>query len=436
MTRHRVLLVTTDPLGARMPGPAIRAWHLAGVLAGAHQVTLASTVECTITHPDLRTALVDSDAALDALVGGADVIVVPPGVFYRWPHLAATDKVMVVDAYDPYHLENLEPGGGETLAARDERVRHLSSAINDHLQRADFVLCATERQRDFWLGTLAALGRVNASTYDEDPSLARLVAAVPFGIDSTPPRRRGPGLRGSMPGVGPGDKVVLWAGGIYNWLDPSTVIGAVDRLRRRVGEVRLVFLGTEHPNPAIPAMRAAAEARALAERLGLAGTHVFFRDGWVPYEERANFLLDADVGVSAHLDGLETRYSFRTRVLDYLWAGIPSVLTAGDVLSDVVSAHRLGLTVASGDAEAMADALEKVLDGDAGTGDFAPARAALSWEEVARPLVEFCSAPRRAADLATGPAPLPEPPAAGAPADGRPAWVAAAHRLRRAWSNR
>ena len=98
-----------------------------------------------------------------------------------------------------------------------------------------------------------------------------------------------------------------------------------------------MFLGLRHPNPAVPEMPVATELQALSAQLGLTGKHVFFNPGWVPYERRADFLLDADVAVSTHLDHLETRYSFRSRVLDYLWAGLPMVLTAGDVLADEVA---------------------------------------------------------------------------------------------------
>ena len=40
----------------------------------------------------------------------------------------------------------------------------------------------------------------------------------------------------------------------------------------------------------------------------------------MPYDERADYLLDADVGVSTHFPHIETEFSFRTRILDYLWA--------------------------------------------------------------------------------------------------------------------
>ncbi len=40
----------------------------------------------------------------------------------------------------------------------------------------------------------------------------------------------------------------------------------------------------------------AVDARRLADELGLTDKHVFFNEEWVAYDDRQNYLLDADVG--------------------------------------------------------------------------------------------------------------------------------------------
>ncbi len=265
---------------------------------------------------------------------------------------------------------------GQTGHEEDRAVTRLAGVVNAGLRRGDFFTCASERQRDFWLGSLGALGRVNPYTYEADPLLSRLVSVVPFGLPNEPPRRQGPGLRGVVPGIGPDDKVVLWGGGVYNWLDPISLLRAAERLSHRIPELRLVFLGMRHPNPAVPEMRVAAQVQALSGELGLTGKHVFFNAGWAPYAQRADFLLDADVAVSTHLDHIETRYSFRSRVLDYLWAGLPMVLTEGDVLAAEVADAGLGVTVPAEDDEALEEALAVVLANPPPQELFAACRAA------------------------------------------------------------
>src|SRR5262249_43423483 len=193
------------------------------------------------------------------------------------------------------------------------------------LETGDAFLCASERQRDLWLGALATVGRVDPAAYAADPSFRSLVAVLPSAIDPDPPLRPEPVLKGVLAGIAETDKVALWNGGIWNWLDPLTVIRAVHALGRE--DVKLVFLGTQSPNPAVPRMAMQERAVALARELGLLGTSVFFNEGWIPYEVRGAYLLEADVGVSAHFDELETRFAFRTRLLDCMWAGLPIVTT-------------------------------------------------------------------------------------------------------------
>jgi hypothetical protein len=97
-----------------------------------------------------------------------------------------------------------------------------------------------------------------------------------------------------------------------------------------------------------------------AEELGLTGTSVFFGD-WVPYELREAYLVEADLGITVARDLAETRLAFRTRVLDYLWAGLPVVTTEGDVLSDLVKSEGLGIVVPPGDPASLAAALTTLL---------------------------------------------------------------------------
>ena len=129
---------------------------------------------------------------------------------------------------------------------------------------------------------------------------------------------------------------------------------------------------------------------------------MFFNPGWVEYERRADYLLEANVGVSTHFEHIETAFSFRTRILDYLWAGLPILATEGDSLSRLVHEHGLGVTVPPEDPGALADALRK-LRGDpdfyaecaANVQAFAPQ---MTWERAMAPIAEFVRNPHHAVD--------------------------------------
>jgi glycosyltransferase involved in cell wall biosynthesis len=402
-TRRRVVVATADSVTPKMAGPAIRAWQIASALSREHDVHLVTTTRCTVAQADgFRVSAID-DRGLREAERWCDVFIFQGWVMASRPYLRDSEKIVVVDIYDPIHLEQLEQGRGERDAKR-HRVMHAASAVlNEQLLRGDFFICASDKQRDFWLGHLATLGRVNPVTYDEDETLRSLISVVPFGISDDGPVKTRPALKGVVPGIGPDDKVILWGGGIYNWFDPLSLIRAIDGLRRRRPDVRLFFMGLRHPNPDILEMRMAVEARRLAAQLGLTGTHVFFNEDWVAYDDRQNYLLEADVGVSTHLDHLETAYSFRTRVLDYLWASLPIVATRGDSLAELIEDRQLGVTVPPGDVDALEHAMSRLLDDDAFAAscreNTRAVAAGFAWSEVLRPLLQFCRHPRRAPDL-------------------------------------
>ena len=401
-SRHRIAIVTSEPVTAAMAGPAIRAWSIAAALSLEHDVELATLGASTLEHDRFRCRSI-GERDLRALEQWCDVLLFQGMVMTPFPWLARSRKVVVADLYDPFHLAQLEQAGEGPPRERQESVAACVTELNAQLARGDFFLCASEKQRMLWLGHLAGVGRVNPDTYDSDPALRSLLAVVPFGLSDTPPVRTRAAIKGVFPGIGTTDKVVLWGGGIYDWLDPLTLLRAVDRVRHEVPEIRLVFLGLLHPNPAVPEMRMAAAARELSDALGLTGSHVFFNERWVDYHDRQNYLLDADVGVSTHLDHIETSFSFRTRLLDCIWAWLPIVATAGDTLSELVDARGLGLTVPPGDEGALEEALLRLLLDDARAArcraNLAAMAPELSWDRVLRPLREFCRTPRRAADL-------------------------------------
>jgi GT2 family glycosyltransferase len=401
--RRRVLIVTGDTLRPTMAGPAIRAWQIARALSREHEVQLVSTTECRdLSHPDFVVRKVTKQE-LRGLEQWCHVCVLQGHVMYEHPCLRTSTKVMVIDLYDPFHLEQLEQARDLGEEKRRLTVQSATDVLNEQLARGDVFLCASEKQRDFWLGQLAAVGRINPRTYDADETLRNLIRVVPFGVSDGTPHHTRPAIRGVVAGIGPKDKVILWGGGIYNWFDPLTLIQAVDKLRARLPEVRVFFLGMKHPNPHVPEMRMAATARELSDELGLTGSHVFFNEGWVPYDDRQNYLLEADVGVSTHLDHVETEFSFRTRILDYLWAALPIVATGGDGLAEFVKEHGIGRIVPAGDVDALERALHDLLadpkrnrecrDRMHGVADD------LRWSRVLEPLLAFCREPHRAPDL-------------------------------------
>jgi glycosyltransferase involved in cell wall biosynthesis len=360
------LVLSPEPLAAQLAGPAIRATELARAIGG----------EVAFSHPHAPSDLKERAAA-------AGVVVAHPA----WPltarALRRSGARLIYDLYDPEPFEALQ-----FLAGRRAGVRRTVTAMSlDRLVNAlhdgHAFLCASERQRDLWTGTLLSQRLIAPAVHDEDPTLGGLLAVVPFGVpDESPVPGDGPRERFALD---PQDEIVLWNGGVWDWLDPESVLHAVARLSPDRPRLRLVFMGA---STVAHARGAEQRARALARDLGLLGRVVRFNDGWVPYAQRGAWLLQADCAIAAHHDHLETRFSHRTRLLDCIWAGLPVVCTRGDELAERVEREELGAAVSPEDPTELAAALARVLDrGRTAYADrLAAAAADLRWSRVAAPL--------------------------------------------------
>lgn len=403
ISQTRILVVTGEPLLDKLAGPAIRAWEMAAALSTNHPVRLLSTAGVDGAQDDRFEIVSAVGEALHPHTDWADVIVFQGFLLEGAPWLLDSDKILVADIYDPMHLEQLEQAKDLGAQGRRRQISEVTEVLNRQLARADFFMCASEKQRDFWVGQLATLGRINPLTVGVGEGLDSLISVVPFGVEDEDPVQTEHGIKGKVAGIGPTDKVIVWGGGVYNWFDPLTLVRAVAVLAKRHSEVRLYFMGMRHPNPGVPDMRIAWETKQLSEELGLTGRHVFFNSDWVPYATRANVLMDADVGVSTHFEHVETEFSFRTRILDYLWTDLPIVATRGDSFGNVLDSENIGRGVPPQDVEALVVALEEMLYDEAAAEsvrvNVSRYAERFRWAKVLRPLLDFADSPHRARDL-------------------------------------
>ena len=387
--RRRIVVVANDHVGTRMAGPGIRYLNFARELQTEGDVTLVVPFETDLEPQGFELVVADpwNSAEMDRVTADATCVVAQRLPVPTMRKLARTPTRRIYDLYAPLHIENLAldaQQGDERQPAEALELNRLTQEVA--LRTGDAFVCASETQRDLWLGALLQDGRIDHERFVADPNLRNLIDVVPFGIDPEPPHAEQRVLKGVLPGIGEHDRVLLWPGGIWNWFDPLTVIDAVAELARTRDDVRLVFLGLRHPNRFVPEMRMAGRAIARADELGVRDRLVFFNEGWVPHEQRGAYLVEADLGVSAHFDDLESRFAFRTRLLDCFWAGLPVVTTRGDVLGELVERRGLGRTVAPGDVDGWVEALDSLL-GDRAAYERARAATASVREEYLWPRV-------------------------------------------------
>jgi glycosyltransferase involved in cell wall biosynthesis len=258
-------------------------------------------------------------------------------------------------------LEQLAQFGARPTPEQRVSLAHVRARLLALLARVDHILCASPQQRAFWLGWLGAAGRLAPATLAVDPEARRLLAIAPFGLPEGAPRAGDAPLRRelSLPSAAP---LALFWGGLWDWMDPALAVSAIGKLREQGREVHLVFLAGTRPGG--DTMRAAAEeARRATACLGLAG-QVHFLERWIPYAERGEILLDADIAVTAHRPSLEAELAFRTRLLDCLWARLPPACTRGDTLAAEAEREGWGTAADPGDAAGLAAAMARLLDAE------------------------------------------------------------------------
>ena len=357
----RALLVCPEPLGHRQPaGIGIRFLEMEKVLrADGHTVTLLGRDDITPER-------------LHEESGRHDVAVVQ-GHAANDLFAHALPLPVVVDLYDPFIIENLH-----YHATRGAEVfTHDHATLINSLLRGDLFLCASEAQRFFYLGALLAVGRLNPIAFESDAHLDDLLRIAPFGVQ--PPMT-----------IDPTPAPALLFGGVYDWYDPMLAIDAVALARRSMPQLTLTF--THHPNPDLTPQGKTAEAMTYARRKKYG--FVSF-EAWVPYDDRVGFYRRFAAALLTFPQSIETDLSMRTRIYDYLWAGLPIVTSSAPGTDEILERYGAGAIVRSSDAADFARTILEVLARRtalvAGTQRFVGDH---QWSRTLQPLVEFCRAPR------------------------------------------
>ena len=357
--KRKILINCLDVIGESMAGPAIRSWEFAAQLSKNYNVVVLSPNKTELKSKDFELKQY-SMKTFEEEIKNADILI-SQTIRQKMAKLAKKYNTRIIlDAYDPITIEALEANSHDKFEARKAVNKILLMEQSSSFFFADSVICASEKQRDFWLGVLSSMNKINPAVYDKDNSLRNIIDVVPFGLSSTPPKISSSHVLRKKFGLKSTDFVLLWGGGIWNWFDPISLIEAVAEISKKL-PVKLVFMGIDHPNKNIPRMPMVNKAIEKAKELGVLDKSVFFNEGWVPYKQRQEFLLDADAGVSMHYDHLETRFSFRTRILDYIWASLPIIATQGDSFAEIIEVQNLGEVVEYRESKSISTAIEKLI---------------------------------------------------------------------------
>lgn len=382
--RRRILLVCPEPLGHRHPaGVGIRFLEIASALnEEGHAVTILSPDGGSV--PGCASGTI-SPGSIANLSRQNDVAVIQGHVANDFFAHAAKIPT-VVDLYDPWIVENFHYHRSHGA----EVFEHDRATLLRSIDGAGLFICASNAQRLFYAGLFLATGRITPESFDRDPELKNLIRIVPFGVP--PPRAQLP--------AGTNHRVLF--GGIYDWYDPIAAIEAVAIARISIPDMTLTF--TDHPNPGTTPQGQAAAARDFV-RTNRYEDFIRF-EPWVAYLDREEYYDRFSMSLIVFPQSLETDLSMRTRIFDYLWAGLPVISSPAPGTDEVIRRYAAGRIVSSGAPEALAKELVEIAS-DRSTYDSMQRGARQfaidhQWRSLLEPLLEFCRNPAKASPRFVG----------------------------------
>ncbi len=395
----KILILSGSAIDKKVTQSGLRCLEFAGSLCGELEVTLAAPNESDSSYDGFEFVRYkrDNPQSIIDLIYDNDIILFCGMDTASYHFLKELDKPIIFDISAQSYIEPLVSLKGQMdIDTRKEREA-AAKRVASQLQLGDFFICASERQRDYWLGMLSVFDRIKPDIYEEDNTLRNLIDVISYGVGSPPPRHSGNALKGTYKSIRKDDFLLIWEGALWDQMDPSTVIRALYEISKKRDDIKLLFMGSVHESGHIAPMKQNIKAMQLAKELKLLNKCVYFYDGKLSCDKRADFLTEADCGISAHIDHIKTQHTINTGLIDYLWAALPVITTKGGLAADLIAKEGAGVVLGAEDINGWRDAILEMADSaEALKGHKAGAKRAaktLSWGKICAPLLRFCKSP-------------------------------------------
>jgi glycosyltransferase involved in cell wall biosynthesis len=332
VTTKRILALTTSPLpvGNRITdGPGFRMWSLLRELGKEHSIHVLSLYESYHSgtpDPQIRSTpegfQIESPSHRPQVIQGRIRAIDPDVLYLPWQ---CTIFLGRSNLQIPTILDYVGPGLLEEFVAHGRIPSELVRLFLDSFGYGDLILTTTRRERYFLIGLITASERLSRVHYDRTDPLVEVVRMTPpTGSNVADPIRH----------RNPEDPLtVLLAGAFLPWYDYAPLAQAVGALEPALAaKVHVLVLGGNPRNPQM--------VERVQKTLTSGPNASCFRFiGLVPFAERLHLYHQADVALSIGANSVEDELSARTRVVDYLGAGLP-VLSSGrdEYASEIIAA--------------------------------------------------------------------------------------------------
>lgn len=393
-TAKTCLIVSYGPVPTpeyqKIEGGGMRCWGLAlGLKARGFDVSIGinNSFPLKTTSVDgIRLLNWQEDEAFKDAMNLYDVVIVNYSM--GGPMSFIVDNIsdhvtLVLDCYVPIYIE-VSARESADIATEYSNYSHDILHHNKALKRGDYFLCANTPQKHMYMGALGALGVLNPYSYSKDRILV-----VPFGVESE--------LNIEHPhnpylelGVKKDDFVLLWFGGLYPWFNIKPLLNTIKKLSSEKKNFKFVIVGGKNPFNSHPDfIKQYVTTHEFMEENNLLNTSVYFVD-WVDFSDRINWYQHANAVISINNVGEENVYSWRTRVMDYVWGEVPMITNGGDPLSDELIENNAAIKLDDIDESTLYETLagitknEKVIT--SAKSNLLKQKERFHWENVVAPL--------------------------------------------------
>lgn len=358
LLRSKLWIIGRGELSSRNRlGPAVRLLALAKLAkeTGYGAAIVVDTIDETLFE-DLD--LLPLHKFEWGMVGEHDRVVITPHLPWRllYPLLRGTQS-FDVDSHGVGALEGMQSGEGTPAWRLFQGRRRTALRLRLLLHACDKIFLSVPEQLTFLGGSL--FRESQARDVELASKLPEKTIFAPMGVNS-----------GSVPDlpnpIWPSEirdrPVFLWGGGIWSWFDIPTLLKAFTQLADQNHPAVLYFLAGKNTSGLENQDSPIANAIQEAKRLGLFGRNVFFNDGAATPDSLPLYLAQCRCGILSNPNRLESIGSWRTRLLDLLWAGKPVVVSGDDPLSRRMKESGCAIVVPAGDASALAEAVKSMSD--------------------------------------------------------------------------
>jgi glycosyltransferase involved in cell wall biosynthesis len=350
----KILAISTSPFpyGENITdGPGYRAWHLFQRIAQKNDVVILSLYESFHSNLKQEFEITEDNISIKCIqhsprnISGQIEEENPDILYAPW---SSTPFLSRVKRKIPTIIDYVGAGLLEDYAAKGYiPITSLQMKLKS-FWLGDFFLTAGQRERYYLLGLMAASKRLTLKKNDpSDP----LIHVIPM----TPPQNP-PIMKNNVFQKKPGEAILLVAGAFLPWYDYQTLFKALEILiRQGKNNFTAVFMGGNPRDPQFDnTIRKMGTTKELKEKL------VF--SGLVPFKQRANFYLNADLAINIPSISVEDELSVRTRVVDYIWASLPIVSPAKDEYSAAVIDNGAGFQYKAGNADSLAEIISSAIN--------------------------------------------------------------------------